>query len=210
MKPDPPQSKAVDAYIEKAAPFAQPILDYIREAVHEAVPEATEAMKWSRPFFMYGGIILGNMAAFKNYCSLGLWGAETITMLRNEGLLAGGAMGSFGRIKSIDDLPPRKELVRLIRKTAALIYSGERTRSLPSRQRVAKAEVAVPDALANALEANPAAHERFRALSPSCRREYCEWIGEAKRPETRSSRATTAIEWIAEGKSRNWKYEAKR
>lgn len=209
MKSSGSRLQAVDDYIAKAAPFAQPILTQIREAVHQAAPEVTEAIKWSRPFFTYRGIILGNMAAFKEHCSLGLWGSETAAVLRSEGVLASGAMGSFGRIASMDDMPPYPKLVSLIRKSADLIDKGERTRSLPPRQAVAKPEAVIPDELARALKANPEAQERFRAFSPSCRREYCDWISEAKRAETRSSRVAMAVSWIAEGKSRNWKYEAK-
>jgi Bacteriocin-protection, YdeI or OmpD-Associated/Domain of unknown function (DU1801) len=209
MKIAPSRLAAVDAYIASAAPFAQPVLIHIREAMHEGAPGVTEAIKWSMPFFVYGGIILGNMSAFKAHCSFGLWGKETADALRSKGVLTDGAMGSFGRITSLEDLPSYKKMVSYIRKAAELIDKGERTRSLPARRRVAKAETPVPEALAAALKTNPAAGKRFLSFSPSCRREYCEWVADAKRPETRASRVATAIEWIAEGKSRNWKYEAK-
>jgi hypothetical protein len=210
MKAAPSRLGAVDAYLTSAAPFAQPILHFLRETIHEAAPEVTEAIKWSMPFFVYRGIILANMSAFKAHCSFSLWGEETIEALRAEGGMTGGAMGSFGRITSVEDLPSRQKLFSYIRKGAALIDGGERTRSLPVRQRVAKAEAVVPEVLAAALKANPGADQRFRSFSPSGRREYCAWIEEAKRPETRASRVATAMEWIAEGKSRNWKYEAGR
>ena len=166
-------------------------------------------MKWSRPFFLYKGIILCNMAAFKAHCSLGIWGAEAAATLGADGVLSDGGMGSFGRITSLEDLPPRKQLVGYIRHAASLIDQGKRTQSLPARQRVAKPEIPIPEAFAAALAKDAAISERFGALSASCRREYCEWIAGAKRSDTRNSRVATAMLWIAEGKSRNWKYETK-
>jgi len=201
---------AVDAYIAKAPPFAQPILERLREAVHEAAPEAEEQMKWSRPCFVHRGIILGNMAAFKEHCSFGLWGEEIARELRARGAIhGGGGMGTFGRLTSVADLPSRKELIAYVRLAASKIDEGSRTRSLPIRTRVAKASVEVPEILTAAFQKDPAAEAKFEAMSPSCRREYCEWIGSAKRDETRAKRAAAAMEMIAEGKTRNWKYEAR-
>ena len=202
------RSAAVDAYIAEAKPFAQPILIHLRETMHRVVPEIEEGIKWSRPFFLYRGVIVGNMAAFTRHCSFGLWGSEMGEALRAGGLLSGESMGSFGKLVSLADLPPVAELENYMRQAAALIGSGVRSKSL---QRVAKpgsAVSAVPAALSAALQSNPKAAERFAHLSPSCRREYSEWIAEAKREETRAKRVATAIEWIAEGKGRNWKYEA--
>jgi uncharacterized protein YdeI (YjbR/CyaY-like superfamily) len=196
----------VDGYIAKAAPFARPILLHLRDVVHEAAPGVQEAIKWSRPFFLYRGIILGNMAAFKQHCSFGLWGAQIATELRSEGIASGEAMGSFGRIASVEDLPRRETLLNYVRRAAQAIEVGERTNSL-SRAKVAKPALPVPEALIAALGKNRAAATRFESMSPSCQREYCEWIAEAKREETRQKRLATALEWIAEGKSRNWKYE---
>src|SRR5579875_97761 len=199
-----------DAYIAKAKPFAQPILQHLREAIHHAVPEVEETIKWSRPFFLYRGVILGNISAFQEHCSFGLWGTEMAKTLRSDGIDSKEGMGSFGRITTVDDLPPRKELEEYIRKAAALIAEGTRTKSI---QRVAKpaprGETELPEALVTALKTNEVAASRFAALSPSCRREYADWIRDAKREETRNKRVATAIAWIAEGKSRNWKYEAR-
>jgi hypothetical protein len=197
---------AVDAYIAKAGGFAQPVLAYLREAVHAGAPGVEEAMKWSMPFFVYKNVILGNMAAFKAHCSFGLWGPEVVGVLRGEGVAQGGSMGSFGKITSVEDLPVRKKLVEFVRLAAKAIDDGERTKAW-SRPKVAKAEAAVPDALAAALKKNKAAAKSFAAMTPGCKREYCEWIAEAKREETREKRVATAVEWIAEGKARNWKYE---
>ena len=198
---------AVDAYMAKSAAFAQPILLYLRDIVHEAVPGVSEEMKWSRPFFVYGGIILGNISAFKEHCAFGLWGAEVAEVLRADGVASSEAMGTFGRITSVEDLPPRKKLLAYVKNAAKMIDEGTRTRSIPLRTKVAKPAVEVPGALTAALKKNPAAALHFKAMSPSCQREYSVWIADAKHEETRDRRIATAMEWIAEGKSRNWKYE---
>lgn len=197
---------AVDAYIHKAAEFAQPVLGYVREVMHAGAPGVVEAMKWSMPFFVYKGVILGNMAAFKAHCSFGLWGAGAVEVLRGDGVAQGGNMGSFGKITSIKDLPSRTKLVGYVRIAKKAIDDGERTKAW-SRPKVAKAEAEVPDALAAALKKNNAAAKKFDGMTPGGKREYCQWIAEAKREETREKRVATAVEWIAEGKSRNWKYE---
>jgi hypothetical protein len=198
----------VDAYIAKAPPFAQPILDHLRDVVHAGAPGVVEEIKWSRPFFVYHGVILGNISAFKAHCSFGLWGKEIGAVLRADGMVQGNGMGTFGKLTSVKDLPPRKKLVGYIRVAAQAVDDGVRTKSFTRpKSRVVKAEVAVPEPLAAALKQNKAAANNFEAMSPSCRKEYCVWIAEAKRDETRDKRLATALEWIAQGKSRNWKYE---
>ncbi|HEY1743360.1 MAG TPA: YdeI/OmpD-associated family protein [Granulicella sp.] len=203
----PTVNAAVDAYIAKSAPFAQPILIHLREAMHDGAPGVEEAIKWSRPFFMYRGVILGNISAFKEHCSFGLWGTEIAAILLADGIASSEGMGTFGRIASLKDLPPRKKLLSYIKQAAKMIDEGVRTNSLSMRPKVAKAPLEVPEALSTALKKNKAAAKKFEAMSPSCRREYSEWIADAKREETRDKRLATALEWIAEGKSRNWKYE---
>jgi uncharacterized protein YdeI (YjbR/CyaY-like superfamily) len=199
----------VDAYIAKSAAFAQPILKHLREVVHEGAPEVVEEVKWSRPFFVYRGVILGNISAFKAHCSFGLWGAEMAQQLRAEGVASSEGMGTFGRIAKLEDLPARKQLVGYVKEATRKIAEGERTKSIdrPKPVRVAKAEVVVPEALAAALKRNKSGARHFEAMSPSCRKEYCVWVAEAKREETRERRVAQAVEMIAEGKSRNWKYE---
>jgi hypothetical protein len=156
---------------------------------------------------VYQGVILGNMAAFKAHCSFGLWGPDVVGTLRAEGVAQGGNMGSFGKITSVKDLPSRAKLVGYVRLAAKAIDEGARTKAW-SRPKVAKAEAEVPEALAAALKKNKAVAKKFEAMTPGYRREYCQWITEAKREETREKRVQTAVEWIAEGKSRNWKYES--
>ncbi len=201
-------SPAVDAYITKSAAFAQPILWHLREVVHKAVPGVEETIKWSMPFFMYRGIILGNLAAFKAHCSLGLWGQEIAGKVRADGATSGGAMGTFGRIESMKDLPSDKQLIAYLKQAAKAIDDGTRTKSIerPAR-RVAKPELEVPAELAVALKKNKAAQKVFDGFAPSHRREYIEWVAGAKRDETRAKRVTQTVDWLVEGKRRNWQYE---
>ena len=183
----------VDAYIAKAAPFAQPILCHLREVVHEGAPGVVEQMKWSRPFFVCAG-------------ANGLWGAEIAQRLRADGVASSEGMGTFGKITSLDDLPSRSKMVSYVKEAAKQIATGERTKAW-TRPRVAKAEPEIPAELAEALSKNKAAAKLFAAKGPGCRREYCAWIAGAKREETRAKRVAQAVTWIAEGKLLNWKYE---
>ena len=192
----------VDAYIAKSADFAKPILTYIRETVHAACPDVVETTKWSMPFFDYHGP-LANMSAFKEHAAFGFWkGALVVGRGSGDDERA---MGRFGRITSVKDLPPKNELVALIRKAAKLNEEGVKI----EKKKVPRPELPVPAELAAALAKNKKARANFEAFPPSHKREYNEWIGEAKREETRAARVAQAIEWIAEGKSRNWKYQAR-
>jgi hypothetical protein len=200
----------VDLYIGKAKPFAQPILIHIRELVHKACPGVVESIKWSRPFFEYKGAIIGNMSAFKEHCSFGFWGEEIAAVLHEAKVLQPDAMGSLGRITRIEDLPPDRQLLGFLRQAVGFIDRGEYTSPIAARHKVVKAPVAAPEApaeFAKALKANKKAAAAFAAFSPSCKREYVEWIADAKREETRDKRIASAVEWISEGKQRNWKYQ---
>jgi uncharacterized protein YdeI (YjbR/CyaY-like superfamily) len=198
----------VDAYIAKAQPFAQPVLTHVREMMHKACPDVEETIKWGMPFFVLRGVILGNMAAFKQHCSLGLWGPEMAAILGNDSVKSKDAMGTFGKLTRIEDLPREKVLLGYFKQAAGFVASGERTTSLArASQRAVNAPVEVPDALAAALRKNKLAAKVFADFSPSCKKEYVEWIAEAKRQETREKRVAQAVEWIAEGKQRNWKYQ---
>jgi hypothetical protein len=191
----------VDAYIAKSAPFATPILTRIRKAVHKGCPDVQETMKWSFPHFDYKGMLCG-MAAFKQHCTFGFWKAS---LLQDSGIASkpADAMGQFGRITSVDDLPPENDLVALVRQAARLNDEGVKVVRKPAPKPVPKA----PPAFLKALRANSKAKAAYDAFSPSHRREYLEWITEAKTDATRDRRMATTIEWLAEGKSRNWKYE---
>lgn len=200
----------VDAYIVRAQPFARPILDHLRRLVHRACPGVEEAIKWSMPFFVYKGTNLGNMAAFKAHCSFGFWGQEMGAILRDSDAVRDGAMGTLGRIGSLADLPPEKTMLGWIRQAAKFIDSGEHTSPMAARNRVVKAPRPVPETppeFAAALRKNKKASAVFAAFSPSCKREYVDWIAGSKREETREKRIAQAVEWIAEGKQRNWKYQ---
>jgi uncharacterized protein YdeI (YjbR/CyaY-like superfamily) len=204
------RNACIDAYIAKSADFAKPILEHVRELVHRACPDAVEEIKWGRPFFLHGGVILCNVSAFKEHCSLGFWGAEMGRVLHADAAVQDGGMGSFGRIASLKDLPSDKKLLGYIKQATAFVDEGRGQTFMAASRRVVKAPKAAVKAspeFAAALKKNTAAARMFEAFSPSCKREYVEWIAEAKRPETRDRRISQAVEWIGEGKQRNWKYQ---
>ena len=198
MKTGMSRDPRIDAYIARQAEFARPILEELRETVHSACPEMEEGIKWGMPAFLLHGQILAHMAAFKAHAAFGFRGGSEVI---GEARSSGEAMGQFGRLTSPADLPPRDELERLIRKAAAAVEAG------PPRGRQAKPEPGVPDDLRAALAAEPAAAATFEAFPPSARRDYADWVAQAKRPETRARRIAQTVEWLGEGKRRNWKYE---
>lgn len=189
----------VDAYIARQAAFAQPILTHLRGLIHGASPEIDEALKWGMPFFTYKGQNICNMAAFKAHAAFGFWHDKVAGKNGAEA-----AMGQFGRIQSLTDLPPGAEILALIGKAMALIDAGDRPRSA---HKEARAPLPVHPAFAAALEADPAARAVWSAFPPGKVRDYCEWINDAKTAATRDRRIAGAVAWIAEGKGRNWKYE---
>ena len=190
----------IDAYIENSAPFARPILRHLREIVHEACPKVEETMKWSMPHFMYEGMLAG-MSAFRQHAAFGFWKGSLI-----EGLEPGSeAMGQFGCIKSVKDLPSKSAIKAWVKQAMKLNEEGVKP---PARaKRTARPEAEIPPDLAAALKKSKAAKSTFDDFSPSHRREYVEWITEAKQQATRDRRLAQAIEWMAEGKSRHWKYQ---
>jgi uncharacterized protein YdeI (YjbR/CyaY-like superfamily) len=190
----------IDAYIAKSADFAKPILNHLRELVHAACPDAQETVKWQSPSFEYKGLLCG-MAAFKEHCTFGFWKHELLLGDRN-----GEAMGSFGRITSLKDLPSDRTLNRLIKRAAKLNADGVKT---PRTAAAPRPPLVVPTFLTTALKKNAAARQSFGAFSPSHQREYVEWLTEAKTDATRDKRLATALAWMAEGKRRNWKYMPK-
>lgn len=194
------RSRLVDAYIAKSQPFARPILEHLREVVHAACPEAVEEMKWSMPHFTYHGMLAG-MAAFKAHCTFGFWKAK---LIMEQDAMSREAMGHFGCIRTLDDLPSKRTLAGYVRKAMKLNEEGVKVPRKP-RPRAAK-PVTVPEDLASALRRSRKARDAFESFSPSHRREYIEWITEAKRAETRERRLATTIEWLEEGKPRHWKY----
>ena len=190
----------IDAYIAKAAPFAKPILEKVRERVHGALPQAEETLKWSMPAYTQSGKIVLITAAFKAHMALNFWRGHE---LRGDSANAD-AMGQFGKIRSIDDLPPDAELDALIHEAAALAQTAPAPRK-------AKHEPKPPPAMhpefAAALAKVPAARATLDGFSPSAQRDYLEWVGEAKQETTRQKRIADAVQWLSEGKKRHWKYE---
>lgn len=200
----PSRDPRVDAYIAKSAEFAQPILIHIREVMHAACPAVEETMKWSAPHFDYKGVMC-SMAAFKAHCALGFWKAPLIAGLGPNSANGGAAAGNFGRITSIADLPDTKTLTGYIREAMRLNDEGI---GVPKPKKSPKPEPAMPPELAAALSKNRAAKAAFDAFTPGQRREYIEWIAEAKRDETRARRVEQTVEWVAEGRQRNWKHQS--
>jgi uncharacterized protein YdeI (YjbR/CyaY-like superfamily) len=190
----------IDAYIANAAPFAQPILNHVRERVHAAAPEAEETLKWSMPSFTIDGKILIGMAAFKQHAALNFWRGQEL-----KGAEASrDAMGQFGKLTSVDDLPSDTELDALIRQAAELAKTAPAPRKVKHEP---KPPTEVHPQFAEALAANPKAKSTLDNFPPSARREYLDWIADAKQESTRAKRIADAVQWLSEGKRRHWKYE---
>jgi uncharacterized protein YdeI (YjbR/CyaY-like superfamily) len=200
------KDKRIDTYILKSADFAKPVLNHLRKLVHEACPFAEETIKWGFPHFDYKGMMC-SMAAFKQHCAFGFW--KTALMKDAKEMMGQNeyAMGHLGKIKSLTDLPPDKKITAWIKEAMKL---NDDDVKLPERKRsVLPKEIEIPDALQKVFNKNKAAATAFNNLSPSHKREYIEWINEAKTEETKNKRVATTVEWLKEGKSRNWKYMKK-
>ncbi|WP_347220165.1 YdeI/OmpD-associated family protein [Chryseobacterium sp.] len=196
----------VDEYIEKSPDFAQPVLTYLREIIHETCPDVEEAIKWKFPTFMYKGKILCSITSFKHYCSLGFWlHQEMKTIKELETTAEKSSMFSLGKITKMEDLPSKTLLKKAIKEAMELTDMGvTMKKAAPS-----KTEMEIPDYFQTALQAQPKALAIFEKASPSFRKEYITWIVDAKTEATRNKRMEQALEWITEGKGRNWKYERK-
>ncbi|RKS96378.1 YdeI/OmpD-associated family protein [Chryseobacterium defluvii] len=199
-------SPKVDEYIEKSPDFAKPILNYLRETIHEVCPDAEEAIKWKFPTFMYKGKILCSMTSFKQYCSLGFWlHGEMKTLQEIDSTAEKSSMFSLGKLTKMEDLPSKPQLKKAILEAMELTEMGvTMKRAAPT-----KTETEIPDYFKEALQQTEKALEVFENKSPSFRKEYIMWITEAKTEATRNKRMEQSLEWIAEGKGRNWKYEKK-
>ena len=195
----------VDAYIAKAAPFAQPILKHLRQLVHSVSPLLTEAMKWGFPFFDYNGPVC-QMASFKQHMGFGFWKQKQLNdpgkLIKEED----GTAGSFGKITSLNELPADEILIDFI-KQAMELNKPENKKPAVKKATAPKAAIEMPVDFADLLAANPKAQEVYDKFSPSHKREYLEWIVDAKSDATRQKRMETAVEQIVEGKSRHWKYQ---
>jgi uncharacterized protein YdeI (YjbR/CyaY-like superfamily) len=199
------KDKRIDAYIANSAPFAKPILKHLRRLVHDSCQGVQETIKWGFPHFDYAGEILCSMASFKKHCSFGFWKASLLKDPQGVLKLIGKtSMGSFGQITSLDDLPEDEIIKSYIKEAAKL---NEDRIKLPQKQKVEKkVNLPVPKDLISALKSKGAAWKTFENFSASNRREYVEWILDAKSSATRQRRIETAVEWMTEGKVRNWKY----
>jgi uncharacterized protein YdeI (YjbR/CyaY-like superfamily) len=202
------KEKKIDTYISRSADFAKPILNHIRELVHKACPDVEEKMKWSMPFFDYKGEMLCHMASFKQHAVMGFWKASLMKdSILLENAKSETAMGHLGRITSLKDLPPDKKITAWIKEAMRLNDKGIK---LPPKAKPADIkELPVPEYFINALAKNKKAKQIFEKFPPSHKKEYVTWITEAKTADTRNKRITTALEWIAAGKGKNWKYENK-
>lgn len=190
----------IDAYIARKPEFARPILKHLRAVVHSACPDVEETLKWGMPAFTYHGLLC-NMAAFKQHAAFGFWKSKLL--IEQSGASAKEAMGNFGRLTTVSDLPPKATLARYVKKAMALNAEGVTVKRAPSK----RAALPMPKAFAAALAKNKKAKATFDAFPPGKRRDYIEWVSEAKGEDTRARRIATSVEWLAAGKARNWKYE---
>lgn len=202
------KAKAIDDYIAKSAVFAKPILLHIRELVHKACPDVEEKIKWSFPHFDYKGEMMCSMAAFKQHAAFGFWKASLMKdPVLVENARSESAMGHLGRLTGIKDLPPDKKMMAWIKEAMDLTDRGIKLVAKPKTTE--KKELVIPDYVTKALSKNKKAAATFEKFAYSHKKEYLQWITEAKSEETRHKRMATAMEWLAKGKSRNWKYEKK-
>jgi uncharacterized protein YdeI (YjbR/CyaY-like superfamily) len=191
--------KRIGAYIAKAPEYAKPILNKVREMVHEGAPECEETLKWSHPAFVQKGILCG-MAAFKEYCTVGFW--KQALIIEGAGPIED-SVGALGELRTVKDLPPRNVFVGYVRRAVELNESGTKAPRPPAKPKKA---IPMPDEFRQAINKNARARQTYEKFSPSHQREYLEWITEAKQDDTRARRIAQAVEWMAEGKPRNWKY----
>lgn len=197
----PQKDPRVDAYIKKAKPFAQPILKHLREVILSTSPDIVETTKWSSPSYEYKGLLCG-FAGFKEHAIFGFWKHELVVGKARDGI-----GGSFGHLKTVGDLPSDAKLKAMIKKAMKLNDDGVAAPHMVNRKK--HKPLPVPPDFKKALAADAKAKAQFDAFPPGQQREYIAWITEAKAPETRERRLLTAVEWIGEGKRRNWKYESK-
>jgi uncharacterized protein YdeI (YjbR/CyaY-like superfamily) len=192
------RDRRIDSYIARQADFARPILTYFRDVVHQGCPSCEEDLKWNSPAFIYQGAILAGCAGFKQHVQVGFWKHDLLLPRQKRD-----GMG-FGKVTSVDDLPPKRELLKLVKKAMELQDSGAKSPMMVKKPRAA---IPMPPALKAALTKNKKAKAAYDAFSPSHKREYHEWIADAKGDNTRARRVEQAVRWIAEGKARNWKYQ---
>lgn len=202
MPKTPTLDPRVDAYIAAAAPFARPILAAVRAAFHAGCPDVRETMKWGVPAFERVGM-LGGMSAFQAHVGFGFWRAKELD--DPAGLFGAERKASpmHVKVRDVAELPPRKVLVAYVKAAAALDAAPRPARAAAKGKPAPRA----PRWFIDAVAAEPAALATWRGFPPSCKREYLEWVTEAKREATRARRLAETVAWLAEGKRRNWRYE---
>ncbi|MCF3651704.1 YdeI/OmpD-associated family protein [Synoicihabitans lomoniglobus] len=196
----------IDTYIAHAQPFAQPILKHLRELVHQAVPEVVETIKWGAPAYTLKGKQVCLTASFKAHCALSFWAKAMEEVLAADGIGPQEGMGNLGKITDLTDLPARTKLIRYLQTAARLATAAPAGRPTAKTR---KPTLATPPELASALQqpSHAAAAHTWTAFTPAKRREYIEWITTAKQDATRARRLATTLQWLAEGKTRHWKYQ---
>lgn len=205
----PNRDKRIDAYINQAQPFAKPILKKLRELIHKGIPEVEETMKWGMPFFEYKGPVC-NFAGFKEHATFRFWKYQLMSdpggKLKEIANKGGEAMGNLGRITELGNLPPDRIMIEFLKQARQINEEGLK---VPVKKKAPKTELKIPAYFTAALKKNKAAETAFKNFSYAHKKEYLQWIIEAKTEPTRLKRLETAIEWMSEGKSRNWKYMKK-
>lgn len=197
----------IDKYINDAAPFAQPILNHLRKLVHAACPEAEEKIKWGFPHFDYKGEMMCSMASFKQHASFGFWKAPLMKdPVLKETAASEVAMGHLGKITSLKDLPSDKKITSWIKEAMKLNDDGVK---MVKTKQVKTTELVIPSYFTKALQKNKKALSCFESFSTSAKKEYVSWVDDAKSEDTRDKRIEQSIDWLAEGKPRNWKYMKK-
>lgn len=198
------KNQQVDAYIAKSAAFSRPILIHFRDLVHKTCPEVIETVKWGMPHFEYQGVLC-NMAAFKAHCSFGFWKASLMADSYNLfSLAANASMGHLGKITTLEDLPSDEILIEYI--TEAVVLNKTGIKGPGKTKKTETKDLLIPDYFIDTLKENPLAFKTFESFSYTNKKEYLDWVTEAKREETRNKRLDTAMEWMSQGKVRNWKY----
>ena len=199
------QQCPIQSYIDKAEPFARPILTHLRKLAHLACPEIEEGIKWGCPHFSYKGIVC-TMTSFQKHCTFGFWKGALMKdphhLLKNT---ESHSMGRFEQLRSLADLPSDEIIIAYIQEAVHLNKLGKKVEKVREKEVVSPP---LPDDFAAALEENSLALETFHKFPPGKQNEYIAWIVEAKRDSTRAKRLTTAIQWLTEGKGLHWKYES--
>lgn len=200
------QDARLGAKIANSPEFAKPILNHLRKLAHQGCAEVEETLKWGMPHFTYHGSILFGMGSFKAHVAMGFWLGPLII---GDSKADEKAMGQFGRISSLKDLPGDAKFLGFIKKAMKLIDAGAKSPTRAAAVKKPKPPLKAPAWLVSALRRDEKAQTGYKGLTPGKQREYIEWLLEAKTEATREKRMAQALEYMAEGKGLNWKYQKK-